>query len=131
MLEKVFSRFASAASAWAGSPTAFAATAVIVAWALSGPVFGFSDVWQLTINTGPTIITFLIVFLIQNSQNRDIKALQVAVYFTAIPGSALRCSPDKCSISQQARIAKCLPLRPPLVLLVSRNLRGGGLTRGL
>ena len=71
MLEKVFSRFASAASGWAGSPTALAAAAVIVAWALPGPVFGFSDVWQLTINTDTTIITFLIVFLIQNSQNRD------------------------------------------------------------
>jgi low affinity Fe/Cu permease len=71
MLEKAFSRFASAASRWAGSPTAFAAVAVVVAWVLSGPVFGFSDVSQLTINTDTTIITFLIVFLIQNSQNRD------------------------------------------------------------
>jgi low affinity Fe/Cu permease len=50
---------------------------VVLAWALSEPVFGFSDVWQLTINTGTTIITFLIVFLIQNSQNRDTKALQI------------------------------------------------------
>jgi Low affinity iron permease len=71
MLEKVFSRFASAASRWADSPTTFAAVAVVVAWALSGPAFGFSDVWQLTINTGTTTIIFLIVFLIQNSQNRD------------------------------------------------------------
>ena len=128
MLEKAFSPFASAASRWAGSPTAFAAAAaVVVAWALLGPVFGFSHVWQLTINTGTTIITFLIVFLIQNSQNRDTKALQIRSRSTSrqIPGSALSCSPDKCSISQQARIAKCLPLRPPVVLLVSAILGAG------
>ena len=78
MLEKAFSRFASAASRWAGSPFAFAAAAaIVVAWAIAGPFFGFSDVWQLTINTGTTIVTFLIVFLIQNSQNRDTKALQI------------------------------------------------------
>ncbi|MBL8894277.1 MAG: low affinity iron permease family protein [Rhizobiales bacterium] len=78
MLAKAFSHFASAASRWAGSPVAFvAAAAVILIWAIAGPVFGFSDVWQLTINTGTTIVTFLIVFLIQNSQNRDTKALQI------------------------------------------------------
>ena len=78
MLDKAFSHVASAASRWAGSPAAFAAAAaVVVAGALSGPVFAFSDVWQLTINTGTTIITFLIVFLIRNSQNRDTKALQI------------------------------------------------------
>ena len=78
MLEKAFSRFASTASHWAGSPWAFAAAAaVVVIWAVAGPFFGFSDVWQLTINTGTTIVTFLIVFLIQNSQNRDTKALQI------------------------------------------------------
>jgi hypothetical protein len=66
--EKAFSHFASAASHWAGSPAAFAAAAaVVVAWALSGRVFGFSDVLQLTINTGTTINIFLIVFLIQRS----------------------------------------------------------------
>jgi low affinity Fe/Cu permease len=78
MLEKAFSRFASAASHWAGSPLAFAAAAaIVIIWAIAGPFFGFSDVWQLTINTGTTIVTFLIVFLIQNSQNRDTKALQI------------------------------------------------------
>jgi len=78
MLQKTFSRFASAASHWAGSPLAFAAAAaVVVIWAVAGPFFGFSDVWQLTINTGTTIVTFLMVFLIQNSQNRDTKALQI------------------------------------------------------
>jgi low affinity Fe/Cu permease len=78
MLDKAFSRFASTASHWAGSPWAFAAAAAIVVfWAGAGPLFDFSDVWQLTINTGTTIVTFLIVFLIQNSQNRDTKALQI------------------------------------------------------
>jgi low affinity Fe/Cu permease len=78
MMEKAFSRFASTASRWAGSPLAFTAAAgIVVLWASAGPLFGFSDVWQLTINTGTTIVTFLIVFLIQNSQNRDTKALQI------------------------------------------------------
>ena len=62
----------------AGSPTAFLlATAFIIIWALTGPVFGYSDTWQLVINTATTIITFLMVFLIQNTQNRDSLALQV------------------------------------------------------
>ena len=61
----------------AGRPLAFAAcVAVVVAWALAGPVFGFSDTWQLIINTGTTIVTFLMVFLIQNTQNRDGAAIQ-------------------------------------------------------
>lgn len=61
-----------------GSPVAFVlAVAIIVAWALSGPLFGFSDTWQLVINTGTTIITFLMVFLIQNTQNRDAKAVHL------------------------------------------------------
>ncbi len=78
MLAKAFSHFASAASRWAGSPVAFAtAGLVVIIWAFAGPLFGFSDVWQLTINTGTTIVTFLMVFLIQNSQNRDTKALQI------------------------------------------------------
>ena len=77
MLVKAFSRFATAASRWAGSPVAFAAAAaVVIIWAIAGPFFGFSDVWQLTINTGTTIVTFLMVFLIQNSQNRDAAAFQ-------------------------------------------------------
>ena len=61
-----------------GQPAGFRApAAIVVIWAVCGPLFGFSDVWQLTINTGTTIVTFLIVFLIQNSQNRDTKALQI------------------------------------------------------
>jgi low affinity Fe/Cu permease len=73
-----FTRFAKATSRGAGHPaTFFAALAIIVIWAVSGPLFGFSDTWQLVINTGTTIITFLMVFLIQNTQNRDSQAIQV------------------------------------------------------
>jgi low affinity Fe/Cu permease len=61
-----------------GSPWAFmAAVGVILAWAISGPLFGFSDTWQLVINTGTTIVTFLMVFLIQNTQNRDSRAIHL------------------------------------------------------
>ncbi len=73
-----FTRFAKTTSRAAGHPATFcAAVAVIVMWAVSGPLFGFSDTWQLVINTGTTIITFLMVFLIQNTQNRDSQAIQV------------------------------------------------------
>jgi low affinity Fe/Cu permease len=73
-----FSRFAKAISRTAGHPAAFGLAILVVAlWLLSGPVFGFSDTWQLVINTGTTIITFLMVFLIQNTQNRDSEAMQL------------------------------------------------------
>jgi low affinity Fe/Cu permease len=73
-----FSRFANWTARASGHPTAFAfAAAVIVAWLVTGPFFGFSDTWQLVINTGTTIVTFLMVFLIQNTQNRDGAALQL------------------------------------------------------
>lgn len=73
-----FTRFAKATARLSGRPATFAlAVAVIVAWAVSGPMFGYSDTWQLVINTGTTIVTFLMVFLIQNTQNRDTEALQV------------------------------------------------------
>jgi len=73
-----FIRFANAASRSMGHPAAFlAACLVILLWGASGPLFKFSDTWQLVINTGTTIITFLMVFLIQNSQNRDSRALQL------------------------------------------------------
>jgi low affinity Fe/Cu permease len=75
---RLFSRFAHAAARAAGSPAAFLlATTSIIVWAAVGPVFGYSDTWQLVINTATTIITFLMVFLIQNTQNRDSLALQV------------------------------------------------------
>jgi low affinity Fe/Cu permease len=69
---------ANATAAWTGKPVAFLlAFATIVIWAVTGPLFHYSDTWQLVINTGTTIITFLMVFLIQNTQNRDTLALQV------------------------------------------------------
>jgi low affinity Fe/Cu permease len=74
----VFERFAHTVARAAGRPTTFlAAFGIVVVWAVSGPLFGFSDSWQLVINTGTTIITFLMVFLIQQSQNRDTLAVQV------------------------------------------------------
>jgi low affinity Fe/Cu permease len=76
-MEKLFTKVANAVAHAAGKPAAFIFCCVVVAaWALSGPVFGFSDTWQLIINTGTTIITFLMVFLIQNTQNRDGAAVQ-------------------------------------------------------
>ncbi len=73
-----YSRFAKAAAHFCGRPPVFAAAAaLIVVWLISGPIFGFSDTWQLVINTGTTIVTFLMVFLIQNTQNRDTEAIQV------------------------------------------------------
>lgn len=73
-----FTRFAKWAARATGKPGAFiAAASIIVLWALTGPIFGFSDTWQLVINTGTTIITFLMVFLIQNTQNRDTEAMQI------------------------------------------------------
>jgi low affinity Fe/Cu permease len=73
-----FTRFAKATSRVAGRPAAFIlAVGVIFAWLVTGPLFRFSDTWQLVINTGTTIITFLMVFLIQNTQNRDAEAVQV------------------------------------------------------
>ncbi|MBI2826309.1 MAG: low affinity iron permease family protein [Planctomycetia bacterium] len=73
-----FHRFARAASDCLGSPFAFvAALATVLVWALTGPLFGYSDTWQLVINTGTTIVTFLMVFLIQNAQNRDSLAVNL------------------------------------------------------
>src|SRR4026208_1585105 len=73
-----FSEFARRLAMWTGRPAAFMfAAGAVLLWAVSGPLFGFSDTWQLVINTGTTIITFLMVFLIQNTQNRDTEAIQV------------------------------------------------------
>jgi low affinity Fe/Cu permease len=75
-MRKVFTRLANSVAEWTGSPFAFiTCAAFVLAWALTGPMFGFSDTWQLVINTSTTIITFLMVFLIQNTQNRDNGAL--------------------------------------------------------
>ncbi len=76
-MEKQFIKLASAAAKLAGKPWTFlACVGIVLVWALSGPVFRFSETWQLVINTGTTVITFLMVFLIQNTQNRDGAAMQ-------------------------------------------------------
>ncbi|PZU01417.1 low affinity iron permease family protein [Brevundimonas sp.] len=75
-MEKIFIRFANRTAKWAGNPWTFVGCfAVVLLWAASGPVFGFGETWQLVINTGTTIVTFLMVFLIQNTQNRDACAM--------------------------------------------------------
>src|SRR5689334_23116932 len=77
-MSEAFRKFANMVSKATGSAWAFiAAVTLIVAWAVTGPIFHFSDVWQLVINTGTTIITFLMVFLIQNTQNRDSEAIHL------------------------------------------------------
>jgi low affinity Fe/Cu permease len=77
-LSQRFSQFAHATSVWTGNPVAFLlAVAVVIVWIASGPFFNYSDTWQLVINTGTTIVTFLMVFLIQNTQNRDTLAIQL------------------------------------------------------
>jgi low affinity Fe/Cu permease len=73
-----FAKFAQATASWTGHPIAFLlAVAVVIVWVVTGPVFNYSDTWQLVINTGTTIVTFLMVFLIQNTQNRDMMAVQL------------------------------------------------------
>jgi low affinity Fe/Cu permease len=77
-LSQWFSQAASATSRWTGRPSAFLLCCLIVAvWGLTGPLFHYSDTWQLVINTGTTIVTFLMVFLIQNTQNRDARVMHL------------------------------------------------------
>lgn len=74
----VFASFAGKVAHYAGSPGVFiGAVLIVLTWAVSGPIFGYSDTWQLVINTGTTIVTFLMVFLIQQTQNRDTQAMQL------------------------------------------------------
>lgn len=74
----LFTRFAKHTASITGKPVTFiTAVSIVIIWAITGPLFGFSDTWQLVINTGTTIITFLMVFLIQNTQNRDSTAVQL------------------------------------------------------
>ena len=76
-MEELFNRLANATARLTGKPLTFALCfLVILVWAVTGPIFGFSQTWQLVINTGTTIVTFLMVFLIQNTQNRDAAAMQ-------------------------------------------------------
>lgn len=77
-MKNVFRIAANRISAWTGTATVFlGAVSIIIIWAITGPAFNYSDTWQLVINTGTTIVTFLMVFLIQNTQNRDSKAVQL------------------------------------------------------
>ena len=76
-MERIFTAIAGKIAGFAGRPVAFIlALVLVIVWAASGPIFGFSEVWQLVINTGTTIVTFLMVFLVQNTQNRDSAAIQ-------------------------------------------------------
>jgi low affinity Fe/Cu permease len=86
-------RFSTAVTRWTGGTSAFiAALAVIVVWAVTGPLFGFSDTWQLVINTGTTIVTFLMVFLIQRAQNKDSRAIHLKLneLVAAVQGASNR-----------------------------------------
>lgn len=77
-MNEIFRKIAHRASLLVGSPIAFAfAVMVVLVWSITGPYFGYSDTWQLVINTGTTILTFLMVFLVQNTQNRDGRAMQL------------------------------------------------------
>jgi low affinity Fe/Cu permease len=77
-MRQAFRVFAHWTAEWVGSPSAFVlGLALIVLWAVSGPAFGYSDTWQLGVNTATTIVTFLMVFLIQNTQNRDARAIHL------------------------------------------------------
>ena len=77
-MNEIFRKFSAHVSAIVGSASSFfIALVIILVWAISGPVFGFSNTWQLVINTGTTIVTFLMVFVIQNTQNRDAKATKL------------------------------------------------------
>jgi low affinity Fe/Cu permease len=92
-LGRRFERFSTSVTRWTGSTTAFAlACGTIVAWAATGPIFDYSDTWQLVINTGTTIVTFLMVFLIQRTQNKDSLAVQLKLneLVAAIEGSSNR-----------------------------------------
>ena len=79
-MDEIFTRIAGRIAGFAGQPAAFIlASLTVIVWAVTGPLFGFSEVWQLVINTGTTIITFLMVFLIQNTQNRDNDELHIKI----------------------------------------------------
>jgi low affinity Fe/Cu permease len=86
---KLFTSLATSTAHAVGRPVAFVACcAIVIGWALTGPIFGFSDTWQLIINTGTTIVTFLMVFLIQNTQNRDGAAIQAKLDELILVGRA-------------------------------------------
>ena len=91
--EPLLARFARLATDWSGSSAAFGLAVLIIAvWLVSGPIFGYSDTWQLVINTGTTIVTFLMVFLIQRSQNKDSQAIHLKLneLVAAVKGASNR-----------------------------------------
>ena len=92
-IRRSWEKFARQATQWTGRPSAFAAAlAIIVVWLATGPLFGFSDTWQLVINTGTTVVTFLMVFLIQHAQNKDTRAIELKLneLVAAVPGASNR-----------------------------------------
>ncbi len=105
-MREAFRKFASHVSNIAGSALAFlAALLIIVTWAITGPVFNFSNTWQLVINTGTTIVTFLMVFLIQNTQNRDSKAMHLKLDELILSGKARNSFIDIEDMSDQELLA--------------------------
>ena len=92
-IRRSWEKFARQATQWTGRPAAFAAAlAIIVVWLATGPIFHFSDTWQLVINTGTTVVTFLMVFLIQHAQNKDTRAIELKLneLVAAMPGASNR-----------------------------------------
>jgi len=92
-IRKSWEKFARQATQWTGRPAAFAiAVAIIVVWLATGPIFHYSDTWQLVINTGTTVVTFLMVFLIQHAQNKDTRAIELKLneLVAAMPGASNR-----------------------------------------
>lgn len=106
-LSQRFEAFSTAVTRWTGSTAAFAtAVSVVVIWALLGPVFGYSDTWQLVINTGTTVVTFLMVFLIQRSQNKDSLAIHIKLneMVAALRGASNRMIDVESLSEQELRI---------------------------
>ena len=107
-MNEFFRKFAEHSAAAIGSPWAFIASlAITVLWAAVGPFVGFSDTWQLWINTGTTVLTFLIVFLIQNTQNRDAKAIHLKLdelLRTIGPARNMLIDLEKCSEEELAEL---------------------------
>lgn len=105
-MREAFRKFASRTSSIAGSAMAFLGAILIVAtWGLTGPIFDFSNTWQLVINTGTTIITFLMVFLIQNTQNRDSKAMHLKLDELILSGKGRNSFIDIEDMSDQELLA--------------------------
>jgi low affinity Fe/Cu permease len=124
-MQDLFRRFAQSTSAAVGSAWAFAAAlSAIVIWAALGPTVGFSTTWQLVINTGTTIVTFLIVFLIQNTQNRESRAIQLKLDELILASSASNAALDLEDISDQ-RATELLTQFHELALRITRGEGGG------